>query len=88
MHTFRCGYRFADNRVEGFTGFGFGEQGAKEDCLEQVRRKLSGIPGEPQAVDHSGLIFSEDDLTAEELESVRRDWARSRRYGPNGNLYP
>ncbi len=88
MHAFRCGYRHDDGRVEGFTGFGFGDYSARKDCVEQVRRRLSAISGSPQAVDIGTLLFSERDFTPEEMEKVRQDWARGLRYAPGGSLYP
>ena len=45
MHTFRCAFRFEDGAVEGFTGFGFGEYSAREDCVEQVRRRVVAVAG-------------------------------------------
>jgi hypothetical protein len=88
MHTFRCAYRFASDRVEGFTGFGFGEYSARKDCREQIRRRLSAIAGESPTVVESNVIYFDDDLTSEEMEQVRRDWAKGLRYGPDGSPYP
>ena len=88
MYTFRCAYRHDNGEVEGFSGFGFGEYGAKKDCLEQIRRKLSAIPGASLTVDEDGMIFSERDLTSDEMERVCRDWASGLRYGPDGSPWP
>jgi hypothetical protein len=43
--------------------------------------------GTPQVIDFNDLIFSERDLTPEEIEQVYRDWAASRRYAPDGSQY-
>jgi hypothetical protein len=97
MYTFRCAYRFDDGAIEGFSGFGFSEYGARKDCREQIRRKLSAIPnGSPDVVE-GRVIYDQravspdiDDpraATPDEMECIRRDWARSHRYDPHGNLY-
>ena len=86
MHTFRCAFRHDNGQIEGFTGYGFGDYGAKQDCLEQIRRKLSIIPRASHTVDENRMIFSKDELTPEEVEAVFRDWASGLRYAPDG--YP
>ena len=87
FHCFACAVRHSDGSVEGFLGLGFSDYSARKDCVEQVRREFSSISGSPQVVNESDLIFSERDLTPEEMEQVRRDWARSRRYAPGGSPY-
>jgi hypothetical protein len=87
FHCFSCAFRHADGSVEGFLGFGFSDYSARKDCVEQVRRRVSAKVGTPQAVDISTFIFSERDLTPEEMESVRRDWAKGLRYATDGSLY-
>ena len=87
FHCFSCALRLPNGSVEGFLGLGFSDYSARKDCVEQVRRKFSSISGSPQVVNESDLIFTERDLTPEEMEQVRRDWARSRRYAPDGSLY-
>jgi hypothetical protein len=88
FHCFSCAFHHADGSVEGFLGFGFSDYSARKDCVEQVRRRLSAIAGTPQAVEENRLIFSERDLTPEEMEKVRRDWAKGLRYAPDGSPYP
>ncbi len=88
MYAFRCAYRFSNGSIAGFVGFGFGEYSARKDCHEQVRRRLLAMPGEPATVDDNRLIFSERDLTPDEMEGVRRDWARGLRYAADGAPYP
>jgi hypothetical protein len=98
MYTFRCAYRFGNGQVEGLTGFGFGEYSARRDCMEQIRRKLSVIPGASLDVVESRVIYDQRDVipdvddpravTAEEMERIRQDWACGRRYAPDGSPYP
>ena len=88
MHTFRCAFRHDNGEIEGFSGFGFGEFGAKKDCIEQVRRKLLDGPWDSQKVDEGRMIFSKDELTPNELETVCRDWASGLRYSPDGLPWP
>ena len=88
FHCFTCALRHTDRPVEGFLGFGFSDYSARKDCLEQVRRRLSAIAGQSVLVNENDLIFSEQELTPDEMEQVRRDWAAGRRYGPDGLRYP
>lgn len=88
FHCFACAIRHSDGSIEGFLGFGFGDYSARKDCIEQVRRRLSAISDTPQVVNESDLIFSERELTPEETEKVRRDWAAGHRYAPDGSQYP
>jgi hypothetical protein len=87
FHCFSCAYRHADGSVEGFVGLGFSDHLARMDCIEQVRRRLSAMYGQQQVVDENTLIFAERDLTQDEVEQVRRDWASNRRYAPDGARY-
>ena len=87
FHCFSCALRLPNGSVEGFLGLGFSDYSARKDCVEQVRRRLSSTATTPQVVNENDLIFSERDLTPEEMEKVRWDWARSHRYASDGSLY-
>ena len=88
FHCFACAVRHADQSVEGFLGFGFSDHSAKKDCIEQVRRRLLAVSGSEQTVNENELIYSDRDLTAEEMERIRCDWASSCRFAPDGFPYP
>ncbi len=82
---FRCqlAYRLPGEEVEGFVGIGASMDNARNDCLNQINRKLQIIAQVKQVevfFEHSRLIDSADQLTAEEIETVKRDWACEGRY--------
>jgi hypothetical protein len=82
---FRCqlAYRLPSGEVEGFVGKGPSKDNARQDCLNQINRKLQIIAQVKQVevfFEHSRLIDSTDKLTAEEIETVKRDWACEERY--------
>ena len=87
MAAHRCIYRHVNGLVEGFTGFAFTVLRAAKDCQDQIRRRLLTMSAAAQVFDESQLIYSERDLTDEEMERVRRDWSVGRRYAPDGSLH-
>jgi hypothetical protein len=82
---FRCelAYRLPSEEVEGFVGIGASMDNARQDCLNQINRKLQIIAQAKRVAvlfEHSRLIESADTLTAEEIDTVKRDWACEARY--------
>ena len=82
---FRCqlAYRLPNGEIEGFEGMGASKDNARQDCLNQINRKLQMIAqmkGAELYFDHSRLIESPTGLTAEEIEAIKRDWASGLRY--------
>ena len=73
---FRCqlAYRLPGEEVEGFVGIGASMDNARNDCLNQINRKLQIIAQVKQIgvfFEHSRLIDSADTLTAEEINAVK-----------------
>ena len=82
---FRCqlAYRLPCEEVEGFVGIGASMDQSRSDCLNQINRKLQIIAHAKRVevlFEHSRLIDSADTLTAEEIDTVKRDWACEARY--------
>lgn len=84
MHRHGCAYRHANDEVEGFTGWGFYPHRAAEDCERQVRIRCRALGAE---FEPARMIYAERDLTPDEMEQVRTDWASGRRHKPDGTPY-
>lgn len=84
MYRVALAYRHDNREVEGFVGYGFTEESAENDCIRQMRyKRLSLGPFRPENV-----IRDDTDLTLDELEAIRNDWASGARYNPDGSARP
>jgi hypothetical protein len=85
MFVYQVAYRHIDNdAVEGFAGYGFTREKARDDAISQIKRKLEIIVDWNDG-DHIGFIpqrVIEDPftLTKDEQATIRCDWKSNKRY--------
>lgn len=85
MHQYLVGYRHRNGEVEGFKGFGFTPQSAKEDAYRQIKLKLEHFMSVPDSFNVRQLIESANalnfgDEARKEMEQLRQDWHSKARY--------
>ena len=89
MYRMQGAYRHDNGEVEGFVGFGFSEDSAANDCINQMRIKAEAIRGSGPntGFKRARAILSGDGLTPDELEIIRKDWASNARYNADGTIW-
>lgn len=85
MYQYLVGYRHRNSEVEGFKGFGFSPESAKEDAYRQIKLKLEHFMTPPDEFNRKLLIeephalnFGDDGK--KEMEQLRQDWHSKARY--------
>lgn len=79
MHKYMLAYKHDNGDIEGFVGLGFTKAAAREDAINDIRKKLriiGELNGETPILDHSCII--EDAVTAAKLgasmKEIQADW--------------
>jgi len=85
MYQYLVAYRHRNGEVEGFKGFGFTAQCAKDDAYRQIRLKLEHYMSVPESFTVRQLIETANALSLgnegiKEMEQLRQDWHSKARY--------